>query len=238
MANELKENEAGIPDSATKGLVAAFPYLMVMTSWLLMGLFFLCVNVPLILQLISNKQPRTLPELIEDLEKGFGPVVGSPSLGSFLLLCFLLALIIGSILQPFALLLTMLASVIFTGVRKVVQKKSSPPDYYKAAPFQEGYAKFADWMQRHRLAKLTWEWELFNHYLYAGVAANVCVFVAVLLFLWRPAPGHYLGCLVKLFLVLFVLALYVHSYVRSTVVEQMHKYYSGQCKLEPSHGTK
>jgi len=136
----------------------------------------------------------------------------------------------GFLVHPVAMVYVTLVGSIVGGLLRVRWRSFrfySPPVF-----FGSGYLTFADWIHRRRVEKAHWEWELFNHYLYVGLAFNVLVGAFLTWLVTGRDPWAALG------LGITVAAATSYSLARSVVIQQVYEFYSERAEKEVAHGEK
>jgi hypothetical protein len=205
---------------AVAGWSSIFPFVMVLSANLVTGLAFVALNVPLLRQLVAGPSGVSAGDVLARVE-GFWTGVMPAEIGiGLVILAVLCVLTVGLVVQPVAVVF-----VTLTGwLAKHTFRGYTP--YLPPVFFGESYVKFADWIHRHRAERVHYEWELFNHYLYAGIAFNVLIAVSAAWALIRPGtwPSVGLGAL-------GVLAT-GYSLARGAVLSQVFSLYSDRARFE------
>lgn len=206
------------------GLAFIFPFVMLLSAMFTTGLVFSAVNVPLLDQVLRDTPNSSLIH-IAGTTATFWKDTLPASLGVGVVFLYSLAfLIIGLAIQPVAIVYVTLVGKVVDLLFSIHWKSArfySPPVF-----FGSDYVKFSDWIYRHRVEKTHWEWELFNHYIYAGIAFNMLV-VAFLTWLLTGC-----GLWIAFGLGTAVLLSTGYSLARSAVVYKVYKFYSDRAKAE------
>lgn len=200
------------------GITAIFPFVMVLSAVFATGLLFTVVNVPLLLSLLSGTPDSSLVQVATaGAEFWRRSLPDSPGVG--VVLFYLLALFtIGFAVQPIAIVYVTLIGM---GAETLLSARWKAVRFYSPlASFGNEYLTFADWIHRHRLERTHWEWELFHHYLYAGIAFNVLSGASLSWLL--SGRGRWNALALGTTVVLST----GYSLARSAVLQQVHNFYS------------
>lgn len=209
---------------AVTGLASIFPFVMVLSAYLVTGLVATAVNVPLLFQVLNGTSNSPLVTVVDTAGNFWRETLpASPGLG-VVLLSMMGVLTIGFVVQP-------AANVYITVVGRVVEwvcSKHTKSAQFKSPPvlFGRGYLVFAEWIHRHRVEKSHWEWELFSHYLYGGITLNVLVAAFLTWLVTSHGPWLTAG------LVTTVLLSTAHSLARSALMRQVFDFYSTRAGTE------
>jgi len=207
-----------------KTLTSVFPFVMVLSAFFGTGLLFMAVNAPLLLRLTEGASPGSVHDVLASIFVFWRPFINADVGASVVLIYALSALVAGFVVQPIAIVVATVAGSLVAGIFKVGRFKYRPTFYAAPVLFGNGYPPFIDWLHRNRVAKALWEWELFNHYMYAGIAFNIVVSSCALWLLWLP------GCPQRIFLVAMSGLAVFYSLARSAALRAIHDYYSGLAK--------
>ena len=205
-------------------LFSVFPFVMVISAVFVTGLISTAVNVPLLFQVLRGYADLPLVA-IADTAANFwkGTLPSSPGLGVVLLFMFVL-FTMGFVVQPVAIVY---ATIVGKAVEWASTKRWKSVQFYSpAVAFGDSHLVFADWIHRHRVEKSHYEWELFQHYLYAGIAFNVGVGAFLT---WRVTRHE---AWIVVVLVTTVVLSTAYSLARSAVVRQVYDFYSRRAKNE------
>src|SRR5262249_54893837 len=127
------------------------------------------------------------------LSCGVGPFwkvtldIGEGFAGSFLFL--VLSLLAGLLLTPIDRISPEIFGRLWMFGRSLIRSSTSP---LPIQPFSSGkfaateYPAFLAALMKNRVAKLHWEWELFNFYVFWGVFNNILIFILLALYLQLP----------------------------------------------------
>jgi diacylglycerol kinase len=203
-----------------KSITSAFPFLQLLFAFFANGFVFLSVNLPFLLEWAKGRQPGPLYNVLLVIPEFWrGNLHKDMGFGVVLLYC-LVALVVGFLLHPLALLL---ATVLGKLVKWVTRVIGHPMDFYAPAVFfGTGYVKTADWFYHNKEAKIHWEWELFNYYLYGGISLN---FIVGTIAFWILLDGSWLLRAVLLVICLLLLG---YCLARSAALQAVYDYYSGK----------
>lgn len=206
------------------GLAFIFPFVMLLSAMFTTGLVFSAVNVPLLDQILRVTPDSSLIHITDAMAKFWKDTLpASFGVGVVFLYSFAF-LIIGLAVQPVAIVyVTLVGKVIdlLLSIRWKSARFYAPPVF-----FGSDYVTFSDWIYRHRVEKTHWEWELFNHYIYAGIAFNMLV-VASLTWLLTGC-----GLWIAFGLGAAVLLSTGYSLARSAVVYKVYKFYFDRAKTK------
>ncbi|MEK7994398.1 MAG: hypothetical protein AAB403_11400 [Planctomycetota bacterium] len=204
-----------------KGLTSVFPYVMLLSAFFATGFVFLSVNLPLLLECARGRQSSDFYSVLLAIPEFWRGVLHKDvGIGVLLFYC-LAALVVGFLVHPPALVLATFLGKFVSWVAGVLLRRPTVRVFY-APPvfFETRYAATARWFYRNRQAKVHYEWELFNYYLYAGISLNLIVGAGVLWKLsaasWLPGAALVCVCLSSL----------AYCLARSAVVEVLYEYYS------------
>lgn len=107
-------------------------------------------------------------------------------------------------------------------------KSASASKPFTSAAFADpGYVGLLAWLMTKREAKLHWEWELFNYYVYWSVFTNIAICIALALFLLWPSISLLEGLLYGAVGIMFFGFAALHSDEMALV----HKHYQEQYSL-------
>ncbi len=209
-----------------------FPFVMVLTTTFLLGAIFVLTNGPLIVVLVKG---NTFSGARSMLTNGLMPIWDSATQSaggissSFLFLA--LSLVVGLLLTPFARALTIVSIFIWERLKRLRLLRrfaTSLPAFTSLAFADPAYTAMLAWLITRREAKLHWEWELFNYYVFWSVFTNVAICIALLSLLLSRAVSLVdllifaaAACVVGFLFFLFAAA---HSDVMTTV----HEHYRQQ----------
>jgi len=205
---------------------AGIPFVPLFLTLLFVGAVFLVFNIPL---LIALAQGQTFPSFDTLLLRGyvaFWRELFSPGDGAFVLAAlFFLSLVLGLLLTPIDRLLSYFISLLAHSIERRVAapKRRKQLLFFSSARFAaRDYSAFLSWLMRDKNAKLHWEWELFNYYLYWGLFTNVAVFVLLdAMLMWGLLPAWQL----LLFNGLPLCIALSYSLTRSVSMGATHEFY-------------
>lgn len=213
-------------DSGEKQWTSVFPFFMVLSAFFGTGLVFMAVNAPLLIRLTDNAQADTVHNVMDGVFSFWAGYVNKDTAAIAVVVYALSAVAAGFVVQPLALVLTTASGAILTALAQAVGARRPLLFYAPPAVFGDGYPSFMDWLHRNRIAKSLWEWELFNHYIYSGIAMNISVASLTLCFLWSP------GWPQRIFLLAISALSISYSLMRSAVLRSIHDYYASQARAE------
>jgi hypothetical protein len=221
-------SDEDLPDIS--GVTSIFPFIMVLSAVFATGLVFTAINVPLLLQVLRGTPTSSLFQIAAatgDFWRAALP--SSPGVGAVVLYGLTL-FTIGLAVHPVA---TVYITLIVRILKWLLHAKHLRTARFYSPPvlFGTDYVRFADWIHRHRVEKIHWEWELFNYYLYAGLAFNILVAA----FLVSLLTGRRLAVLLGAGAMVLLSTSY--SLARGAVVQQVYAFYSeraGKSASEPA----
>ncbi|MBI3810273.1 MAG: hypothetical protein HY284_07435 [Nitrospirae bacterium] len=178
-------------------IASAFPYVMMLSAFFLVGQLFLSINGLLIVELLDGAKYDTLGEIVVlgVIGKWSQILELIPGAG-ILTLIFFGSIIAGFVLNIFSQFLSSVGcwaiQLLLRACFWIDPTKTEGIDFFTGAKFMSPeYAKFTAWLLGHRAEKLQWEWEIFNYYLYWGISANALIFT-ILTYLLAPSPAFWL----------------------------------------------
>lgn len=197
-----------------------FPFVMVLTTTFLLGAIFVILNGPPLILLLKGDNYSGLHSLIFT---GLGPMWVKAShstpgmFSSFLFLA--LSLVVGLLLTPIDRAITAVSTYIWQ-FRRIRRRHSSLPPFTSLAMMDPSYVAMLAWLIKRRDAKLHWEWELFNYYVYWSLFTNVLICISLLVaILWPMPPFQMVTCLGVLLL------FFGFAGMRSDFMAQVHEHY-------------
>jgi len=216
-------------DQEVKGVMTAFPFLMVLAALSINGLTFLLINGPLISAVVSNESAKstgridTVEAVVTHLTKSWASAVKTvDGIGPTVLLVAL-SLVVGFILQPIAGALGAACSMLVEMVARQWHRKADRTDahllFTPSIFLKEARSDFGQKLLGSRKAKLEWEWQLFNYYLSWNLSINIilaCLLAARLLWPLGFWAGVFLSITAMFFLAI--------STTRSALMARTHEY--------------
>ncbi|MBA2594972.1 MAG: hypothetical protein ACR2MC_11305 [Actinomycetota bacterium] len=204
-----------------KGMTAVFPFVMLLSAYFATGFLFLSVNLPLLLEWAKGCKPGSLYNVLSVIPGFWRGILHYDAGVSVLLLSCLVALLVGFLFHPPALVFATILGKFVSWFVRVVLRSPAPLRFYAPPVFYgTGYIATADWFFRNRQAKVHYEWELFNYYLYAGITLNLIVGAGSF---WALSAGGWLQGTFLLGVCAFSLA---YCLARSAVVQSVYGHYS------------
>jgi hypothetical protein len=152
-----------------RGMGAAFPFLMVLSSFFVTGFVFISVDMPLVLKTLEGRQFDRVYDVVVVLKNYWVQFIKRDVGASIIFIYCLSALISGIAIQQVT---TVGASLLGKIASKLIPSASF---YTTTVSFSKADAQFKAWLHKHKLAKLEWEWQLFLYYVYSGLCTNVLV---------------------------------------------------------------
>jgi hypothetical protein len=212
-----------------KSITSAFPFLQLLFAFFANGFVFLSVNLPFLLEWAKGRLPGPLYNVLLVIPEFWrGNLHKDMGFGVVLLYC-LVALVIGFLLHPLALLLATTLGKLISWFASVIGRPIPTVFYAPAVFFSTGYVKTADWFYRNKEAKIHWEWELFNYYMYSTLSLNIIIGTVVF---WKLSDWGWL----KGVILLFTTCLFSLGYclARSAALQAVYIYYYDKAKVEES----
>lgn len=196
---------------------------MLLFAFFANGFGFLSVNLPLLLEWAKGRQPSPLYNVLLVIPEFWRGILHKDAgVGVAILYC-LVALVIGFLLHPLALLLTTTLGKLISWFASVIGCPIPMVFFAPAVFFGTGYVKTADWFYHNKEAKIHWEWELFNYYMYSTLSLNIIIGTVVF---WKLSDWGWL----KGVILLFTTCLFSLSYclARSAALQAVYSYYSDE----------
>jgi hypothetical protein len=191
---------------------------MVLAAHLATGLGFVAIDGPLLRLALKWPARQSVAGLLDEVWNTWLAVLPSEVGVGAAFVVGMGALAVGLVVQPVATVYVTVAARLFEPILKRYFPRV-PELYLPPAFWDHNYLRFADWIHRHPVEKAHYEWELYNHYLYAGVAFNVLVGFVSTSLLVRTGP-------VPVGLFVLVVSATGYSLGRGVVLRQVYDFYS------------